>query len=349
MFSLVMSKNNGFLKNLVLLIIILLIFVIILEVILRISYPLYANYNTEMWRYSVLLKKASNNPDVSHEHIPNKEAFLYGVNIKINSQGFRDKEYSLEKPKETYRIMVLGDSFTLGWGVPIEDVYSKVLEKKLNENSKGNKFEVINTALGNYNTQMEYEVLKEKYLQFEPDMIIVGYYPNDPELTKKFSEKSLATIYKRNSYTYAFFWDRIVNIKTKFAARKSNNGYTGYVHELYKEDFEGRKLMESSLNGIIDLAKKNNITVIVIVLPQFFGDFKNYEFTEVFQAVNSITSKKGVLSIDMVQYFKGYEIKDLIISFEDAHPNKLGHRIIADVLHDTLTSRIPEIKKNIKA
>lgn len=304
-----------------------------IEIVLRLSYGLYSNYNTEMWRYSVLLKRASNNPNVSHEHIPSTEAKLYGVDVKINTYGYRDKDYSLQKPDNTYRIMVLGDSFTLGWGVPIEAAYSEVLEKMLNENTKGRKFEVINTALGNYNTQMEYEMLKEKDIKFKPDMIIVGYYPNDPELTVKFNPNSLSTFIKRHSYTYAFFWDRITNIKTKLKFGKKTGSYTGYVHELYKDSFEGKKIMENSLNWIIDFGKQKNISVVVVVLPQFFGDLKNYEFKEVYPIVNNITSKKGVTAIDILPYFQNYSVEDVIISFEDAHPNKLGHSIIARAIY----------------
>lgn len=334
-------KFKEIFKNLMLFLAILLIFAIAIEIILRLTYNLYSNYNTEMWRYSVLLKTSSNNPNISHEHVPNKEAFLYGVNIKLSSYGFRDKEYSLEKPENTYRIMVLGDSFTLGWGVPIEDVYSEVLEKILNENIKGKKFEVINTALGNYNTQMEFEMLKEKGIKFKPDMIIVGFYPNDPELTVKFNPSSISTIIKRNSYAYAFFWDRITNIKTKLKVGKKAGGYTGYVHELYKIGFEGRNIMENSLNGILDLSKRNNVgVVVVVVLPQFFGDLKNYEFKEVYPVVSDITSKKNIITIDMLPYFQSYEVKDVVISFEDAHPNKIGHSIIAKAIYEKIITKI---------
>ncbi len=330
------NKPKNILKNIILLVIVLLVFLALLEIILRITYPIYSNYNTEMWRYSVLLKRASPNPNVSHEHIPNTEAFLYGVDVKINSYGFRDNEYSLKKQDNTYRILILGDSFTLGWGVPIDDAYSKALEKMLNENIKGKKFEVINTALGNYNTQMEYELLKEKGIQFQPDMVIVGYYPNDPELTVKFDDKGISTFVKRHSYIYVFFWDRITKLQTRIQLAGNNGPYTGYVHNLYKGDFEGRKIMESSLNGIIDLSKKNNATPVVAVLPQFFGKFEDYEFKEIYPAVSNITTGKNVLAIDMLPYFKNHEVRDVIVSFEDAHPNKLGHSIIAKAIYDNI-------------
>ena len=39
------------------------------------------------------------------------------IQYRCNSMGYRDKEYSVPKPKNTYRIVCLGDSCTLGVGV----------------------------------------------------------------------------------------------------------------------------------------------------------------------------------------------------------------------------------------
>ena len=57
----------------------------------------------------------------------------FKVQVKINSKGLRDNEYPYEKPDDTYRILMLGDSFTFGYGVNIEDTMAKVLEENLNK------------------------------------------------------------------------------------------------------------------------------------------------------------------------------------------------------------------------
>lgn len=71
-----------------------------------------------------------------HTFIPNGKGRLYTPEFKtvylINSFGIRDKEYSFVKPRQTYRILVLGDSFTEGYGLNIEHTFSKRLEFLLN-------------------------------------------------------------------------------------------------------------------------------------------------------------------------------------------------------------------------
>ena len=82
-----------------------------------------------MWRYASKMKIAVDDRR-SHKHIPQASCVLMGVDVNINSKSLRDYEYAYTKPKDVYRILVLGDSFTFGWGVPFENTFSKVLEKK---------------------------------------------------------------------------------------------------------------------------------------------------------------------------------------------------------------------------
>ncbi len=49
------------------------------------------------------------------------------VEYVINSFGYRGPERGYEKPKGTFRIVVLGDSRTFGFGVPIERHFTMLL------------------------------------------------------------------------------------------------------------------------------------------------------------------------------------------------------------------------------
>jgi hypothetical protein len=68
-------------------------------------------------------------PDM-HVACPRGNKTIY---IDINSQGFRDKEFSLSKPTNTIRILAMGDSWTYGWYVNLNDTWPKKLENLLNE------------------------------------------------------------------------------------------------------------------------------------------------------------------------------------------------------------------------
>ncbi|MDP2598803.1 MAG: hypothetical protein Q8P49_03160 [Candidatus Liptonbacteria bacterium] len=102
----------------------------------------------------------------------------FSVNIKTTAQGFRDaKIYQVPKPANTFRILMLGDSFTFGHGVEMEQTFSKVLEKSLNEkyDGAGKSFEVINAGYASGFTWDEhYLFLKERGLRYQPDLVVVN-------------------------------------------------------------------------------------------------------------------------------------------------------------------------------
>ena len=105
-------------------------------------------------------------------------------NVRQNSLGYRDFEYSQERPNNTFRILMLGDSMTFGQGInKTSDTYPKQLEVLLNKGSK-QKFEVINIAYPGYNTDSQLYDLYIKGFNSQPDMVFLGYYHNDiPKLS----------------------------------------------------------------------------------------------------------------------------------------------------------------------
>ena len=60
----------------------------------------------------------------------------WDVEFSINNLGIRDEDLSFYKPDDEYRLVLLGDSFTQGHGVELEDRYSTIIEKRFNEIEK---------------------------------------------------------------------------------------------------------------------------------------------------------------------------------------------------------------------
>jgi len=53
--------------------------------------------------------------------------------------------------------------------------------------------------------------------------------------------------------------------------------------------------------------------------------------------------QQGAVTLDLLPYYKKYDPKDLIASFMDGHPNKLGHKIAADAIYETIRTH-PDLK-----
>src|SRR2546423_4830587 len=92
--------------------------------------------------------------------------------VRINSEGLRDREHSKQKPPNTFRIAVLGDSYAEAFQVEQDAAFWSVLERRLNDCSvlEGRKVEVINFGVSGYGTAQELLTLRERVWDYSPDV-----------------------------------------------------------------------------------------------------------------------------------------------------------------------------------
>jgi|TARA_B100001971_G_scaffold214366_1_gene251355 uncharacterized protein YjbI with pentapeptide repeats/lysophospholipase L1-like esterase len=165
--------------------------------------------------------------EVEADHISEKDREFPEL-YNINSEGFRGPEFMKNKPDNTYRIIAVGDSTTFGTGVTDENTWPTILEKKLQNLSKSKNIEVINAASGIAMSFKQSKLIKEKLIDYEPDLIIAFGGQSDvickmPEqITKDHIESKevktkLCGIYSPDSYDkiYAERWSEICRVGEK--------------------------------------------------------------------------------------------------------------------------------------
>ena len=91
--------------------------VLVIEIYARVIADDGMQFDLEMWKYARDVKQLSADPLLAHEHAPNRVAVLMGVDFQTNSKGLRDREFSYDRQPGTLRILMLGNSLTVGWGV----------------------------------------------------------------------------------------------------------------------------------------------------------------------------------------------------------------------------------------
>jgi hypothetical protein len=117
-------------------------------------------------------------PSVGYSLRPNAEGWWQREGrtyVKINSNGFRDRERSVAKPPNTFRIAVLGDSYAEAFQVPLEDTFFSVAEQKLQQCPAyaGKHVEVLNFGISGFSTGRELILLRERVWQYSPDLVVV--------------------------------------------------------------------------------------------------------------------------------------------------------------------------------
>jgi hypothetical protein len=119
-------------------------------------------------------------PELGQRLAPNYDGWFAGVPVHINSLGFRDaREYALDKPPGTFRIIVLGDSVTFGHGALSDTTYPFLLEQRLKQWKPDVNWEVWNLGVPGYNTRQELAYLERVGPRYRPDLVIVGFFEND--------------------------------------------------------------------------------------------------------------------------------------------------------------------------
>ena len=98
--------------------------------------------------------------------------------VSINNDGLRDREHSIRKPENTYRIAVIGDSFSEAIQLNTEDTFWSVIQQKLPSCNalKGKKVEVINFGVGDYGTAQELMTLKHHVWKYSPDLVLLEIF-----------------------------------------------------------------------------------------------------------------------------------------------------------------------------
>jgi hypothetical protein len=140
-------------------------FILLLEAILTVTH-----FNTKSYVRFVPGMGSVYIPHAYYRHT--KEGFSEGY---FNSHGFRDYERTYAKPKGTFRILVLGDSYTEGLQVALENTFPALLETKLNEDFSPMKFEVLNLGQSGFGTADAYIRYLNVGIQFSPDLIILAF------------------------------------------------------------------------------------------------------------------------------------------------------------------------------
>jgi len=118
-------------------------------------------------------------PNQAGWFVPHTREYFTWVNV--NPHGWPDVEHKIPKPADTYRILILGDSFVENIQFPLEKRFFRKLEKQLNQKISQGKFnlpnqtkkiEVIALGRGNTGTAQQLLILKYFALNYQPDMVV---------------------------------------------------------------------------------------------------------------------------------------------------------------------------------
>jgi len=122
-------------------------------------------------------------PDVGHVYLPNYSQIIqsreFSTAWRSNAQGLRaDRDFG-PKPAGVARVLVVGDSFTVGDQVPVEQTYPEVMQQEFDARFGPGRVEVLNAGFPGFGTLHQRKWIEKFGCAFEPDLVVVGSTPND--------------------------------------------------------------------------------------------------------------------------------------------------------------------------
>lgn len=177
-----------------------------------------------------------------------------------NADGMRDRDHDVEKAPGLYRIVFLGDSVTVGFGVARSQAYPTIFESFLHQS--GVSAEVLNIAVSGWATLQQttaYEAIARRY---HPDHVFLGFCLNDvAEMHNNLTEPPAAVMRFLLRRSALFRW------LTSGARRE-----IGHVRELFDDPEapavqEGWRLVFDELLRLKELTRADGCDLSVIVFP----------------------------------------------------------------------------------
>ncbi len=291
----------------------------------------------------------------------------YSTTVQHDSWGFRGAEISRQKPRDRYRILVLGDSFTYGMGVGDQETFCARLEKL------DPRLQVINAGVIGYDTGQELLLLRDQGLSFSPDLVLVAFFwndvtdafkrrippfgvadgqlrfpperhPGDPPLMQwPSSHRQLL----RYSYTYRFLSDRILFLRWRLRVLL---GLPVDEADLLRPDEvePAWQLERALLRELAQTVQQSGAQLLVVVLPeglQVQPDIKVQMLPQrdyaVQERMRDVGRELGIPVFDLLPGMRrAYDRAHVPLFYlRDRHFTSAGHRVAAELILQELRRR----------
>jgi len=252
---------------------------------------------------------------------------------QVNSQYFRDPEWTEEKPLGVMRIAFLGDSFVYGWGIKDEnDRFTNLLQRRFDEHRPG-AVRVMNFGWANWDTRAELHALTTVLPDYHVDEIVLCYLPNDiaplvPALAHENPRDALSDHYlnTESSFLVNYLYYRILARRFALATDYWDALANGYANpKIWTEH-------AADLDRMITFCKMQGIRFRVVLFPLLMTNGSKYKARDIHEKLAEFFALRKVETVDLLSVVENHDAKSLIVNNHDAHPNELANRFFAEAI-----------------
>jgi lysophospholipase L1-like esterase len=249
-----------------------------------------------------------------------------GTVFRTNHLGLRSPEIAPQKPAGTYRIVVLGSSNTMGYGVDNEQMYSYLLERWLAERvGPSHRVEVVNLAISGDSPSRRLYRLRQEAGRLDPDWLLCDVSLFDPYL----EDRHIHAVLQRG---LPIPFDFVREAVSRSGVSPADS------FDAFREKFAGEseRMFEDVYAGWSAEANRMGVPMTLAILPRADSTDKS---PRLHRKILSLAGRHGLDYLDITDAFDALDVEEFRISDWDKHPSARGHRAIFEAIRDALARR----------
>ncbi len=249
------------------------------------------------------------------------------------------------------RIVIIGDSFTDGVGVQIDERYGAVLERMLNLNAGAMPAEVRVRGSPGTSTFQQVDMLRRAIAEHRPHVVVLGICLNDTEdwadpapVMKWLNDWIFLSTSKpspwmewclRHSRVLALAHGRIRAVKSHIGIRK-------YYQRIYDPHYSGFHRFAGAIREFRDICASNQVPLLPVVFPLLSNDLTpgRYPFQSAHDRIRGVMETNGIEYLDLLTAFAQTSPQRMqAVPGIDPHPSEMAHHVAAEAILVALLDR----------
>lgn len=254
------------------------------------------------------------------------------IRSTANPYGFNDIIQPIKKNPGSTRIAILGDSFVWGAGVPEKNMWTRKLEKTMNQD--GLNVSILNWGKPGWSTLDEFQFLKSEGIKYEFDLLLIGFVVNDPVMDRSthrvfiYAGGIVDRIFVQPLSRYLPNTTSLfVDLINQFFDRFFGYGYVNWLDRIYSPD--NLRQYQSLLLEVADFCKNHDIRVLIVMTPENHSPLLQQRF----ERVTGLFQKAGIpyfnLYPDVHDQLHHIPIRRLWANPADGHPGEAVNDVYA--------------------
>ena len=268
---------------------------------------------------------------LGYDLVPSFNGTFKGVPFRTNRWGMHDKEYSLVAPARTYRIALLGSSFTMAGGVPQEKSLEALVEDRLNREATTpahRHYEILNFSVGGYGVLHNVAVAEKKVFPFAPNAVFLIIHSIEP---RRIATSLIEMLRKGVPIPYPELRQQLqkAGVKSGMEEPELRRRLAPIAPDIVRWGYR----------RIAQLCRQHGVPLVGIVFPE------PRDGTEQLDATAALASEAGVTLLKLNGVYTGHPYESVQLPGGDFHLNELGHQLVADRLYQLLRAGEPQSLK----